>query len=198
MNTLTEGFLRAEGHRLLCLCRKGWNSLKEGSLREEGNAMSVKTKKSLLKTLVIVTLVVLCGGVYIANAGNLGNGSYYLFVSNYSGNLAHMYGEYALYYESYDYLYYAYLNLNNAATYAYNAYLYCYYGYSNLGSTNAYYAFLYAYYDYLYATSAATYTYYCYSHLDYSGGAISNTYNAQYYNSLAAYYAGLASYNGYY
>lgn len=226
MNTLTEGSLRysrviqakawvrrqiflakvarlialgkGEGHRPLCLCRKGWNALKQGFLREEANAMPVKTRKSLLKTVVIVALVALCGSVSIANAGNLGDGSYYLFLSNTYGNLAHMYGEYGLYYESYDYLYYAYTNLNNAATYASYACLYCYYGYSNLGSTNAYYAYLYAYYNYLYASNAATYTYYCYSHLDYSGDAISNTYQAQYYNSLAAYYAGLASYNGTY
>jgi hypothetical protein len=165
--------------------------------------MSVKTKKSLLKTLVIVTLVVLCGGVNIANAGNLGTGSYYLFTSHISAATAQLYGEYGLYYLSngYDaspYLYYAYENMYDAATYAQNAYEYCYDGYISLGTTNAYYAYVYAYYDYAYTYNAYAYLYACYLGYDYTTYAIDYALTAQIYNGYAAYFAGLASYGGYY
>jgi hypothetical protein len=78
--------------------------------------MSVKTRKSLLKTLVIVTLVVLCGGVNIANAaGNLGYGSYYLLLSNIYAANAQKDGTYGLYLESNGY---------DPSSYLYNAYIY--------------------------------------------------------------------------
>jgi len=175
------------------------------SLVQEGNAMLVKTRKSLLRTLVIVTLVVLCGGVNIANAGNLGTGSYYLLVSDIYGSNALKSGMYALYWlyeesnaNATSYGYDAYVNMYYASSYAYSACLYCYYGYSSLGSSNAYYAYIYAYYDYLYASSAWPYMYYCYLGTDYARNAIDDAYYAQLYNGYAAYYAGLASYNGAY
>jgi hypothetical protein len=160
--------------------------------------MSSRIKNGSRKFLLVAALLLLTSSLQPANAAlehyyatwEANDSNYYFAVATY-------YGEFALYYDSPTYNYYAFLNSDYAEASAYDAYIDALYG-TSPNANYSYYGYLYAYYDWYFKWYTWQYMYYNYLGYDYTAAAIDSAYNADLYNGYSSLYNGLASYGGFY